>query len=608
MNLPVSIPKRLAALWSAVVLVTPLGVAQVPEFTEGPLIMLPPLMVEEKTVPVPWHYYQSPNLEVLAACSDRIAGAIVQRLQQLDAMMPRIIPSRFLATTTVPETVILIDEAMGQGMAKDVLGDRLKSSKSRIRFMPNLRLPDRDAMVTFAMVNKDSGPEFSYSNGRIGELLERRTPALPDWFILGMTSLYPKLAFGEQSFRVGPADWLSREEARALAASPDRPRTLLPTEEMFTRTRRTVTRDEGDQIWRAQCTLFMYWTLVADDGARREALWRLVDRLDREPMSEKLFREQFGLGYSDLRDELSDYLAQAVRPVGNISMRGGTINRPPPPPPVSRGGAAGGTISGVGGLAMDRGLGVPDFGNPPPGLLRNLPGIEIRVPPVGRQPRPAFRKATELEIARIRGDFERLEISVVRGAAPELVPDYVKQARNTLLRPYYEKGERDPRLLVVLGLTEIEAGNPGEALPYLEAAVQGGVQRPRAYFELARLRYLALAGTAGGVKTLTAEQVQSVVGPLLLAHAFKPALPEVYALMSDTLVRGPNVPTEPQLAALFEGAMNFPSVSALMVRTIALHAVSGQSKAVAALRETALRHAPDEAARARIEQAAGAPK
>ncbi|MEO6567801.1 MAG: hypothetical protein ABIO94_03485, partial [Opitutaceae bacterium] len=97
MSLPVPILKLLVALWSAVTMAASLGAAQVLEFTEGPLVMLPPLMVEGKAVPLPWHYYQSPNFEVLAACNDRISGAIVQRLQQLDAMMPRIIPSRFLA-------------------------------------------------------------------------------------------------------------------------------------------------------------------------------------------------------------------------------------------------------------------------------------------------------------------------------------------------------------------------------------------------------------------------------------------------------------------------------------------------------------------------------
>src|SRR3954464_4725491 len=173
MKLPAPTPKLLAALWSTVAMAAALSAAQAPEFTEGPLVTLPPLMVEEKAVPLPWHYYQSPNLEVLAACDDRISGAIVQRLQQLDAMLPRIIPSRFLAATTVPETVILIDETVGQGMAKDVIGERLKGSKGPLRFMPNLRLPDRDAMVTFAVVNKNSGPDFSYSNSRMGELLER---------------------------------------------------------------------------------------------------------------------------------------------------------------------------------------------------------------------------------------------------------------------------------------------------------------------------------------------------------------------------------------------------------------------------------------------------
>ena len=42
--------------------------------------------------------------------------------------------------------------------------------------------------------------------------------------------------------------------------------------------------------------------------------------------------------------------------------------------------------------------------------------------------------------------------------SPELAPKYLEQARRTLRRAY-DRGERDPRLLAVLGLCECDAGN-----------------------------------------------------------------------------------------------------------------------------------------------------
>src|SRR5207253_1282009 len=86
------------------------------------------------------------------------------------------------------------------------------------------------------------------------------------------------------------------------------------------------------------------------------------------------------------------------------------------------------------------------------------------------QPRPKFRRATDLEIARIRGDWERLEIGYVRKKSSWLVDKYIGQAKATFAHAY-DHGERDPRLLAGMGLTEMETGNPTGALPFLLDAV-----------------------------------------------------------------------------------------------------------------------------------------
>ena len=71
--------------------------------------------------------------------------------------------------------------------------------------------------------------------------------------------------------------------------------------------------DERTALWRAQCALFMRWAVVHDEGRQREAFWRFVERLERQPPDEALFRACFGFGYADMRDRLSDYLPEAVR-------------------------------------------------------------------------------------------------------------------------------------------------------------------------------------------------------------------------------------------------------------------------------------------------------
>src|SRR5690606_17013148 len=118
--------------------------------------------------------------------------------------------------------------------------------------------------------------------------------------------------------------------------------------------------------------------------------------------------------------------------------------------------------------------------------------------------------------ARIRGDWERQQISFVRQRFPEMVEAYVEQARRTLRRAY-DRGERDPQLMAVLGLTEKDAGNPALARGFLEAAVREKAVRPRANFELALMRFKELAEFAAERK-LDPNEVQSVLQPLLAAR------------------------------------------------------------------------------------------
>ncbi|HRP06153.1 MAG TPA: hypothetical protein PLV87_14660, partial [Opitutaceae bacterium] len=70
-----------------------------------------------------------------------------------------------------------------------------------------------------------------------------------------------------------------------------------------------------------------------------------------------------------------------------------------------------------------------------------LPGaveqpVTFRVAKVPKSPAIKLRDATPLDVARIRGDWERLQISFVRKAFPDVVDKYVEQARKTLRKPY----------------------------------------------------------------------------------------------------------------------------------------------------------------------------
>lgn len=532
------------------------------------VVALPPLMVEERTAPLRWRYFASPGMEVLSVCDDTTSEKFVRRHHRLVELLRMLLPGRFCVQLAVPEAHILFNEETGRARSREVIAEMVGKagasvapdgtiklppprhdlrgrSEPRIRFLPNIRLVDLDAVRVFAILRDASdGPMgFTFTKERIAFLLARRAPALPDWFIDGFLEVYGQAKFHEDEIELGPIAWLTDDESAALARDPKRPRALLPMKEMFAawRPARDGNESEVERVWRSQCALFVHWALSDPTGERREALWTFLDRLETEPRSEALFREIFGIGFSDARDRLSDYLPVAARQ-----------------------------------------------------------GVKLRAPKSGRAPRIKFRAATDLEIAVLRGDWERLQIHYVRAKYPALTDSYIEQARRTLRRAY-ERGERDPRLLAVLGLTECDAGNHTGAREFLEEAVRARVIRPRVYLELATLRFKELQDAGAGRK-LSAEETRSVLAPLLSARLDAPPIAEIYGLIANVWLQSAEPPSPADLAVLEEGVRLFPTAAGLVMRVIHLHVIHGALGPAAGFAESGLSHARDPAVRARFER------
>jgi hypothetical protein len=240
-------------------------------------------------------------------------------------------------------------------------------------------------------------------------------------------------------------------------------------------------------------------------------------------VTEEMFESCFGLDFCELRDRLSDYLPT---PVGDT-----------------------------------------EWIDPDP-----LP------------PRPDFEgaRATPDQIARVRGEWERLAIWHVQRILPQAREPYIAQARRTLRRAY-NAGDRDPRLLAVMGLCEIDSGNPAGAREFLEPAADGVVVRPNAYYELARLRFADLRRSVPETQLLPLNELAPVIRPLQRALTQAPPLPEVVVLLAEAWARCEVSPNAAEFAELETGARFFwrsPTVAYPVARAFAQHGKKSEAAAV----------------------------
>jgi hypothetical protein len=145
-----------------------------------------------------------------------------------------------------------------------------------------------------------------------------------------------------------------------------------------------------------------------------------------------------------------------------------------------------------------------------------------------------------------------------------------------MLAPY-ARGEMDGPLLASLGLIEQTRGETARARKFLEAAAKMNVVRPRAYLELARLRFAEAQRASAGAEPapLTADQTKAVLQPLLTARTQPPPLPEVYELMADVWLHSAATPGKPDLGAINQGVLLFQRRPLLLLHAAELNGKYG---------------------------------
>ncbi len=513
-----------------------------------PVHKLPPFVVTEAPEELPWQYGAVAGFEVLSLCDDELTREFLvgQRRGTL------FLPETFRKELSSPVQVVLwagrnLPLAPTRKQSWWRSGYDFGWDSARGWFIPNIIAADEgDSLVmaaNFQRVDEYESAAIHLARWR----MQCEHPTLPWWIREGLAGdygLFPgDLGIQGIGYRNRPTGNIRLPR---LPWPDGAIGDLIPLQEFFLHFPDETAGVSEMRLWHAQAGLLVRWALFGPElrAERTRALWALAEVARYRPITEEDFQVAFGLCFTEAEQELARFREAARWDAPWI----------------------------------------------------RVPGFERDLPEFGEF---SLRRATEAEVARLRGNFERVEMSRWRATAPELAAKYEVAARRTL-----ERGLRcasdDARVHAVYGLLEYETGHPAEARPHLEYAFAHGAAGSRALLALARVRLadLSVGLTAGD--RLPEEVLERVLTPLFAAKDLRPALAEVYQCIGEVWERSAVAPRRGHLAALAEGVALFPDAAELRLQAVRLHHLYGFEREAAALADEGVRRASTATARAKF--------
>jgi hypothetical protein len=545
----------------------------------------------------PWRYASVPGLEVLTRASEHDTDWLLDALRRGLWVENRVIPRDWLPDPALPYTVIIDDT------------DISAVPTSRIHAQPMTESAPLDALIwgnlssdinlSIESIGSHDSDTVAINNNLYGintntlmdssislERLSRCTPPLPEWVVAGLTG--QRCGIFREAFSLlhdpngalekpGPIEraagpgtlWVSLKETQRIlklyAHNPHDPSVEIPP--LRSLLAMVPPQDEGRALWESEAALFVRWGLMLapkEDPGMSRAFLKLVARARVEPITEKVFSDCFGFGYSAMEGKLRAFL-EAV-------------------------------------LAK------------PTSVEWDMPSNFLE--------RADLREATSDQIGRMLGDWLRMKGDSLRDAEPELGAEFlgaagrmlerayrrdnglppdvdpghgeeqpVRQSQSagagpvTVMKPFVVSAShiRDPGLLAVYGLYEHDIGDEGKAREFLEAAVKSDVMRPRAYAVLAELRYAeATEKPLGPEGKLSAKQAESIIGLLQTAsrHA---STPDIYHEIVEVWSNSEARPSERDIEAIAGGVALFPSDTDLAYNSALLCSQNGYTAQAGAL-------------------------
>ncbi|MBX3737596.1 MAG: hypothetical protein KF715_12945 [Candidatus Didemnitutus sp.] len=517
------------------------------------VVKLAPFVVQENADGLSWQFASVNGFEILTLCSESLSREFVEA-QARGALF---LPESLQDGGNEPVQVVL------WGGKRSPLKPTRKRSylesgydfgfKSDGWFIPNV-IARSDGSAVYLSANLSAVDSYEHAAIHYARsLLERNRPVTPLWLkegLVGTWGLFPG-DLGIQSVHqrdatgfVGKSVDLIRLPCLPWPADFS-PEDLIPWNRFFTDWQKNASMVSRDSRYCAQAGLLLRWALFGSrttpDFTRR--FWMFVAHARSQPTTGMSFQAVFGIDDAQAEAELVEFARRARAESPYVAV---------------------------------------------PHLSDALPAFAHL----------SFRSATEGEIARLKGNFERMEMLRLRSALPQVASTYEAAARRTVARGL-RKAADDPKVHELAGLLEYETGHPDAARPHLDYAFAHHAAGTPALLALARLRLADMRIGLPADGKLSVEALDRVLTPLFAARARKPPVLEIYQMIAEVWAQSAVAPTKRHLAVLFEGAQFFRDEPDYIVAAIELHRRHGYTAEADALLTLGETWARDDAARAR---------
>ncbi len=503
---------------------------------------LPPFVVSELPDGLPWRYGRAAAFEVLTLASDELTEAFVAAHLRGNGF----VSSAFWRRRDTPVNFVLFERKSDLLPSLTVTPQNARWRAGSTKLTGTVVQSDSDVLTLATnLYGVDHWPT-------VGTALTKRLMAeaggVPRWLsegLFGSSGSLSQLAGHSEipAVELPSFLWLSEEVSKELRSGRFRPPELLPMQKFFALMPDREKERDVYRLWSSQAGLFTRWQLFGKNGGPVDpiAFWGFSLEAMARPVDEALFRSWFKCSYADAEREMLDYLRVAIAAPEIIQVP--NVNRP----------------------------------------LPELHELKLRM-------------ATEEQVARLKGNFERMEANRLRSDFPELAEKYAFAARRTLQRGL-KATPASAVLRGLLGQLEFDLGNADAARPLLEYAFAQEALGARALLSLAKLRLdESRRGLAVEAK-LPAGALERVLTPLFAARARKPPVLEVYQMIAEVWAQSAVAPTRGRLAVLLEGAQFFRGETGYMIAAIELHRRNGYEAEADALISLGETWAPSAASR-----------